>query len=281
MQLPSVLGDGRLWKLQLTNNHRPMQTQENSSIRGMTRRRALLSTVSLLGGLCAMPSWAQDQEAEVKAALRLVRDWQLGHTTYHLKIDTLGQFVRTQGNLYCYPGNGPGGRVWKLDNHIFEPQEARCVFEQTSADIIAYFPETTDHVLTKMLPNDADLLAPGLLGLPVEDQVMAPTKVCTISDVGDLKELRMVFDPRKLKVSPSKADITILLRFDSAGQIRRLEQKRLGLSQVTTMTYLSFDLNTILQRVPATPNPTQVSNSKTYDQAFQDSILFFRRQKQV
>ena len=110
---------------------------------------------------------------------------------------------------------------------------------------------------------------------------MAPTKVCTISDVGDLKELRMVFDPRKLKVSPSKADITILLRFDSAGQIRRLEQKRLGLSQVTTMTYLSFDLNTVLQRVPATPNPTQVSNSKTYDQAFQDSILFFRRQKQV
>jgi len=258
-----------------------MQTQETISTRSITRRRALFSTATLLSGLCTIPTWAQDQEAQVKAALRLVRDWQLSHTTYHLKIETQGQFVRTQGNLYCYPGNGPGGRLWKLDNHIFEPQEARCVFEQTSADIIAYFPETTDHVLTKLLPNDADLLAPGLLGLPVEDQIMSPTKVCTISDIGDLKELRMVFDPRKLKVSPSKADITILLRIDSAGQIRRLEQKRLGLSQVSTMTYMTFDLNTVLQRIPATPNPSQVSNSKTYDQAFQDSILFFRRQKQV
>jgi hypothetical protein len=225
-------------------------------------------------------AWGQDQEAQVKAALRLIRDWQLSHNTYHLKIETQGQFVRTQGNLYCYPGNGPGGRVWKLDNHIFEPQEAHCIFEQTTADILAYFPETTDHVLTKLLPNDADLLAPGLFGLPVEDQVMSPTKVCTISDIGDLKELKMVFDPRKLKVSPSKADITILLRIDSAGQIKRLEQRRLGLTQVTTLTYQTFDLNTVLPRIPFTPNPSQVSNTKTYDQAFQDSILFFRRQKQ-
>ena len=61
---------------------------------------------------------------------------------------TVGQFVKTSADSFRW---SEGGKEYsKTDYHLVQPNEARVVFENAPGDVIAYFPETKDHVMTKM-----------------------------------------------------------------------------------------------------------------------------------
>ncbi len=217
---------------------------------------------------------AQDHVAE-QNAIRLMKSWRDAHPNYHLHIDTIGQFVKTSADSFRWIENSR--EFSKTDYHLVQPNEARVVFESAPGDVIAYFPETHDHVLTKMLPGDADLLTPKLVGNDYTEQLINLTKVCQLGTAGQLNELKLVFVPTKINVFPSKADITIFIRFDNDGMVHEIEQRRLGLKQVSTMNFLTFDLAAVKQAAPATPDPGLANGNKSYEDALQDDILYFMK----
>jgi hypothetical protein len=81
-------------------------------------------------------------------------------------------------------------------------------------------------------------------------------------------------------VNPPTADITIIARFDNTGRINELEQRRLGLKQLATITYVTFDPAVVQAQMPATPDPALASGDMSYEEAIQESIIFFAKAKQ-
>lgn len=232
----------------------------------------------LCGLLLAMAPASWSQPADVRAALNLVKQWQQNNPTFYARMDVEGQFIRQTAHYYSHLVNGV--RTWKVDNYLIAPNEAHMILEQTPGDVVAYFPETQHHVLTKILPGDADVIAPNFQGMNDIDAVLAATKSSSLKTTDGVNELTMVFDPKKIGVNPPTADITIIARFDNTGRINELEQRRLGLKQVATITYVSFNQADVQAKMPATPDPALATGDMSYEEAIQESIIFFAKARQ-
>ena len=219
------------------------------------------------------------QPTDVRSAITTMRDWQLQQTSYHLRIDTEGQFIKQVSDLYCYPI--VGGRYWKMDCHTTKPSESRMIYEETPSDLVAYFPEIDYHVNTKMLPGYADVLVPTIQGFTDEDRILGQTKASAFAMKDGLYELTLVFDARKLKIDPPDADITMIFRFDATGRMHRIEQQRLGLTQISTLTYLTFDIDEVKALMPVTPDPSLADPDLTLQKAIEESIIYFMKQRQL
>lgn len=218
------------------------------------------------------------QPADVRAALTLVKQWQLNKPSFYARMDVEGQFIKQVAHFYCYPVNG--GRIWKVDNYLIQPNEAHMILEETPGDIVAYFPEINKHVLTKILPGDADIIGAGFQGLNDVEAVLAATKSSALKTTGDVNELTLVFDPKKIGVHPVTADITIIAKFDHTGRINEIEQRRLGLKQVARITYITFNPAEVQAQIPVTPDPALATANMSYEDAIQESIIFFAKAKQ-
>jgi hypothetical protein len=238
--------------------------------------RLLLSSSVLF--LAAFSS-ANAQPTDAKSALTLIRAWQLSHTVYHLHMTTEGQFNKQEGDFYCLPT--ADGRHWKLDLKIVQPNTARVIFEQAPGDIIAYFPEINKQVLTKALPGVADVLSAGFLGVTAEDRTLEKTKSTSLLSIGGVNQLTLVFDAAKLQMNPPRQAVTTIIRFDNTGQILEVEQRRLGMIQVTKLTYLSFDINVVRARMPVTPDISLVDPNTPFQDALEESVIYFAKQKQL
>jgi hypothetical protein len=232
----------------------------------------LVLAPALLAAPAARPQGNPD--AEARAAMALLRMWQNSQTAYHLRMVTRGQFIESTSDMWCYPL--PNGRIWKTEVQIQQPNETHFIIEESPTDLVAYFPDSKLHVATRIKPTYIDLVSPNLQGLSDEDQVFKVTKSRSVSRRGALQELKLVFDAFQLGISPPTADVTVLLRYDEAGQIHEVEQQRLGLSQVTSLTYITFDEPTVKATTPVTPDPALADTKKTFEEAIQEDILFHR-----
>jgi len=226
---------------------------------------------------CAVAS-LRAAPADAKAALTLIRAWQLAHTVYHLQMVTEGPFNRQDADLYCLPT--ADGRHWKLDTKIIKPNQARVIFEQAPGDVVAFFPEINKQVLTKTMPSVADVLAATFIGLTAEDRTLEKTKSTSLISIGNLNQLTLVFDAAKLQMNPPRQSVTTTIRFDNTGQILEVEQRRLGLVQVTKLTYLTFDLDVVKARMPVTPDVALVDPTTLFQTALEESVIYFAKQRQ-
>jgi len=246
------------------------------------RRRVLKSISSFVlscGLLFFAVTAALAAPADPRAALTLVRQWQLSHTVYHLQMDIQGQFLREEADLYCLPT--ADGRHWKLDTKLMKPQEARMIFEQAPGDIVAFFPEINKQVQTKALPGVADVLAATFLGLTAEDRTLEKTKSSSLISIGNVNQLTLVFDAAKLHMNPPKQNVTVIMRFDNTGQILEIEHRRLGLIQITKLTYLTFDLDQVKATMPITPDVSLVDTTFPFQSALEESVIYFAKQRQL
>lgn len=222
---------------------------------------------------------AEAAPADPKAALTLIRQWQLDHTVYHLRMDTESQFSKQQSDLYCLPT--ADGRHWKLDSRFLKPQEARVIFEQAPGDIVGYFPEVNKQVLTRAQPGIADILAATFVGLTAEDRTLEKTKSSSLITIGNVNQLTLVFDGAKVQMNPPKQSVTTIIRFDNTGQILEIESRRLGLIQVTKLTYITFDLDQVKATMPVTPDVALVDPSIPFQDALEESVIYFAKQRQA
>jgi hypothetical protein len=245
--------------------------------------RLLKFRASLLSGcllLAVMLVSAEAAPADVKSALSLIRQWQLEQTSYHLRMNIDGQYLKQEVNLYCHPA-AAGARIWKADTRMIKPDEAHVIFEQSPGDIVAYFPETEHHVLTKALPGYADILSATFVGLTDEDRTLEKTKSSSLLSIGDINQVTLVFDAGKLGVNPPKQDIRTIIRFDNTGKILEVEQRRLGLITVCRLTYLTFNIDEVRARMPVTPDPLLADPNLTFQQAMEDNIIYFAKERQL
>jgi hypothetical protein len=229
---------------------------------------------------CAMVVSAHAAPADVRSALTLIRQWQLQQTSYHLRMDVQGQFVKQEIDMYCYPAAG-GTRIWKMDSHTIKPTESRVILEASAADIVAYFTDTEHHVFTRALPSYADVIAATFQGLTDEDRTLEKTKSSSLLSIGDVNQLTLVFDAGKLGINPPKQDIRTLIRFDNTGRILEVEQRRLGLTSVAKLSYLTFDIDTVRARMPITPDPILANPNISYQDALEENVIHFAKLKQL
>lgn len=252
----------------------------------MNSRKALMKTFAswgvclmLLGGAGALPGRAQVPQ-EVVDAMELLGDYQRGLSAYHLRNVTEGKFVKSTAHIYYYPSGNTN--KWKVENIIELPEPSTFILEEGPGDQVAYFPLSGLHVQTRLQSGYTDILAASLVSTNETDVLLDWVKTGVLTPGDPVSEIRLLFDARKLMISPLNQDITIFVRYETAtGQIREIEQRRLGLSQISTLTYLSFDPVTVQQAVPATPDPTQAANEPTFEEAIQTDNLLRRKMQQA
>jgi hypothetical protein len=215
-----------------------------------------------------------DEDARVREAFNSIKAWVDARPNHILRSETEGRFVKTVSTSYYYM---VGGELrYKVDGMTDLPNRGHMIFFKENNKFYAFFPETDGFVDATEIVTGYEGALFALHGiLSFESILQGATLSRAIVEGEDGFELHLVFDAVRMGLNPP-GEISLILRADNDGMLKEVEQERLGITQKTVMTYLTFDATEVTASLPVTPDPAATPPQGTFDAEAQKNLLYFR-----
>jgi len=203
---------------------------------------------------------------QVRAAIEKITNWWDTHPHYIQEMETVGRFIRSSSKCYFYTEDGE--QKAKIDGNHYEPNRSHMVIIYSGGgDTNCYFPETDGFVDADFL-NDFQEGIAAVQETPVEllsnealvfnsstsrTVVAIPEEEQLEGEVGPVSELHLVLDSTLVGINPP-GELGLIFRCDVDGRVTSLTQTRMGISQISRMTYTTYgSAAEVLAQIAADP----------------------------
>jgi len=224
-------------------------------------------------------------DAITTAAFGLMDQWKINHPTSHIKMSSVSPVSEMTQDVYVYE-EADGKIHWKAAvMSLFPIQYSFVAYPSKDGDILTYFPLSA--VLVRK--TTAAELAKGMDPLMVIKggsmmQFKSFCKSIRTEKTDSGYAVKCILDASKLNNSQLLMmhidEVPMEINLDTDGQVNRTVQTVMGITTVSTLTWISHDNVKIRNSSPPVPDESTLDTNLNYQDALIQEIKFFKTKPQ-
>ncbi|MBX7157444.1 MAG: hypothetical protein K1X66_03555 [Verrucomicrobiae bacterium] len=218
---------------------------------------------------------------EAEKAINIINGFSSNHPNVYIKTKTVGQGGGAESDIYKFKETGKE-EVWRLQIKSAWPPSLYVLFPHENK-IYAYFPLTKQVTLAQDVSSQSQFFEPSkkeVFDLKVFGDLITDSSVAKINDQ---ERLNLVFDTEKMikkgLLPQNVSDLIVSIDYKPSGEIIKIEQTVNGIKIVSSMEYITFDINKIKELAPVVPEVADTEIKKSFSEAFAEEIEFFKNKE--